>query len=301
MCLQIDALYQSPNLGVWDVRCRPESRLRGPEEWTETALVAFPRTGVFLKRVNGVEFVADPNQVVFFNAGESYHCAHPVGEGDDCTTYAFPTDVLEEVVGEYAIGGRGRAGYAFDRTHFPLDSPTAWKQHGLRRQVLRPEADGLRVEEDALHLLAAIVRGMYAVSAADDAARSATGVRRRRAEQIRLLLAERYADDLNLEQIGRATGCSAFHAARVFRSETGVTVHHYRNQLRLRHALERLAGREKDLATLARDLGFSSHGHFSDAFRAAFGISPSACRSGADRKWFREKSKILEAGSVGAS
>ena len=45
---------------------------------------------------------------------------------------------------------------------------------------------------------------------------------------------------------------------------------------------------------LALELGFSSHGHFSDAFRREFGRTPSDVRK-ADRRALRELSKDLEA------
>ena len=48
--------------------------------------------------------------------------------------------------------------------------------------------------------------------------------------------------------------------------------------LRLRAALERIADGE-DVATLALALGFSSHSHFTSAFRRAFGVAPSQVRS----------------------
>ena len=43
-------------------------------------------------------------------------------------------------------------------------------------------------------------------------------------------------------------------------------------------ALERLAVGADDLTTLALELGFSSHSHFTDAFRREFGRPPSAAR-----------------------
>lgn len=49
----------------------------------------------------------------------------------------------------------------------------------------------------------------------------------------------------------------------------------YRYQLRLRlaRALD-LLGQYEDLASLSMDLGFSSHSHFSSAFRQAYDRTP---------------------------
>jgi hypothetical protein len=64
----------------------------------------------------------------------------------------------------------------------------------------------------------------------------------------------------------------------VAKRETGVTLHGYVAGLRLRAALEELAKGCPDLGLLALELGFSSHSHFSAAFRQEFGRPPSAAR-----------------------
>jgi AraC-like DNA-binding protein len=51
----------------------------------------------------------------------------------------------------------------------------------------------------------------------------------------------------------------------------------YQRQLRIRRALALLPHTD-DLARLALDLGFASHSHFTAAFRAATGVTPSAYR-----------------------
>jgi AraC-like DNA-binding protein len=87
---------------------------------------------------------------------------------------------------------------------------------------------------------------------------------------------------------------SPFHLARVFRERAGVPVHRYLTRLRLRAALERLSDGADDLTALALDLGFSSHSHFTDAFRREFGRSPSDVRRDAGPRALREMSKDLE-------
>lgn len=69
-----------------------------------------------------------------------------------------------------------------------------------------------------------------------------------------------------------------FTLARIFKARTGLSLHAYRNQLRLRSALERLREPGVDLIDIALDLGFSSHSHFTETFRRTFGKPPSAVR-----------------------
>ena len=56
-------------------------------------------------------------------------------------------------------------------------------------------------------------------------------------------------------------------------------LHAYRDQLRLQGALPRLAAGE-DITRVALDLGYSSHSHFTWAFRRRFGVPPSSVRRG---------------------
>ena len=70
-----------------------------------------------------------------------------------------------------------------------------------------------------------------------------------------------------------------FHLCRCFRAGTGLTLHEYRTQLRLRGALEALESGDCDLTRLALDTGFSSHSHFTAAFRRVFDATPSRVRS----------------------
>ena len=97
--------------------------------------------------------------------------------------------------------------------------------------------------------------------------------RARRRKQI--VLARCWREKLTLDQLARAVFSTPFHLARVFRRETGLGLHQYQTNLRLRHALERLAEDvTADLTMLALELGFSSHAHFTAAFRRAFQVVP---------------------------
>jgi AraC family transcriptional regulator len=69
-----------------------------------------------------------------------------------------------------------------------------------------------------------------------------------------------------------------FHLSRIFRRETGLTLHRAIVRLRLREGLERLLDEPQQISRIALDVGFSSHSHFTDAFRAEFGHSPQQVR-----------------------
>ena len=114
--------------------------------------------------------------------------------------------------------------------------------------------------------------------------RSTSAAHRNLADEAKELLGERLGERLTLAEIASGLCTSKYHLARVFRASTGFSLHGYRNQLRLRVALERLADPETRVSTLAHELGYVSHSHLTASFRQAFGLTPSAARGGSSRR-----------------
>lgn len=271
-------LYRGPHFRLGSFECPlGDARWRELNDIGPAAHVVFPHTNVVISQLARSPLLATPNHVVFYNAGQRYRREPRHADGDRSFYVEVDPPLLAELVPP-----RRRAEFPF--AEGPSDAGSYLLHHQLFRVVGgHGDADPLFVDETAHILL-------------ERAAGRAFGMRSERPRQIRRvlvehakeLLAERATARVSLAELGRALHCSPFHLARVFRAETGFTLHSYRNQLRLRVALERLES-ASDLASLARELGYSSHSHFTDAFRRAFGISPSLARSG------RELSTILEA------
>ena len=102
-----------------------------------------------------------------------------------------------------------------------------------------------------------------------------------------------------MKAIAGAAGASAFHVCRVFREQTGHTIHRYLTELRLRTALSRLEDCPDDILGLAVELGFANHSHFTTVFRAAFGVTPSDFRQRATPVFVRELRQRLQVQSQG--
>jgi AraC-like DNA-binding protein len=88
---------------------------------------------------------------------------------------------------------------------------------------------------------------------------------------------EAQSSDRILLAVGPAVGTSPAYLTNLFTRTEGVSLHQYLTQLRLARALVELPHAD-DLTRLALDVGFSSHGHLSYAFRLAFGCTPSQFR-----------------------
>jgi AraC-like DNA-binding protein len=139
-------------------------------------------------------------------------------------------------------------------------------------------ADPLLVEEAALRIVRAVMSSTISRSRRRGSTRSA---HRELAEAAKELLASTLPEQLGLHDLAARLRASPFHLARVFRNETGYSLHEYRTQLRLRLALERLPDSGGSLSALAFELGFASHSHFTDTFHREFGVAPSAVRDDA--------------------
>src|SRR5204862_6882441 len=123
--------------------------------------IVFPRRGVFLKHIGKEEIVGDPNHVLFFRRNEPYRVAHPVGQGDDCTVLAFPTELLAESVAAYQPRVEERQEQPFEFTHSPSEQGLVFAQQKLRQKAVAKVKDPLALEELALEVLGWVLRNAY--------------------------------------------------------------------------------------------------------------------------------------------
>jgi AraC-like DNA-binding protein len=88
-------------------------------------------------------------------------------------------------------------------------------------------------------------------------------------------LAENAMRKLTLSEIALAAHVSPFHLARAFKASVGVTMYQTQLQLRILEAINCIEDGAKNLSSLAHQLGFSSHAHFTKVFRQFVGVAPS--------------------------
>ncbi|MDP9892673.1 AraC-like DNA-binding protein [Variovorax boronicumulans] len=84
--------------------------------------------------------------------------------------------------------------------------------------------------------------------------------------------ADRHAGP-SLHEVADAVSRSPFHMARSFRKQTGLSLHQYRQHLRLAAAMERLVDGDRDLAGIAHDLGYCSQSHLGAVFKQEVGVT----------------------------
>jgi AraC family transcriptional regulator len=298
--LTFRSLYDSPLVRVRDYRCHTGCSGPGAEEHSGSNNIVLLRHGAFCKHFGRQRVTADVNQTVFFSSGSTYRVSHPADCGDRGTVFVPSPRVLNDIIRELDPAIDERPERPFPFVTGPCESAVFWRHREL---VQRLEA----AETNPLEPLWADVTALQLIADVLEAAWGQHGLPRRRRRQgteadhadrveaAKTYLASRLSERITLDDVARAVHASPFHLARVFGQRTGVPVHRYLTRLRLRAALDRLAGSANDLTALALDLGFSSHSHFADAFRREFGCTPSDVRKGAAGRTLAEMSKNLKA------
>ena len=242
----------------------------GPEGFCADFQICLPYRGLFVWHVGDDEVVGDPNQIVFVRGGEAFRMRAPSSHGYSELIITPDRDVLAEMAHE---NGRPLADH-------PLFVRRTWRAQprlqSLRARVRHwamtaPHLDILQAEEAVLSLLRSALQqdGRRHVPNGPTTARLI-----RRAKEF--LLSE-LSSRILLRDIARAAGASPAYLSALFTRVEGVSLHRYLTQLRLARALVELP-HAADLTAIALDCGFSSHSHFTFAFRRAFGCTPSQFR-----------------------
>jgi AraC-like DNA-binding protein len=92
-------------------------------------------------------------------------------------------------------------------------------------------------------------------------------------DRAKLVLSSDLGRRWTLAEIAAEVGVSPVYLTQLFQQVEGMPLYRYQLRLRLARALD-LLGRYDDLTSLSIELGFSSHSHFSSAFRQVYGRTP---------------------------
>ena len=270
------SLYRSPALEI--TSCVGDASRRQPKPMHFSSFeVHFQDDGAYTLHESGRALLVDVHHVEVRRAGTTCTYSRPVVSADRGTSIRFSSGIADAL--------RPRDGDT------PIEFPSGVVRlgpHGfaalraLRRAIDDCPANGaMEVERRAVALLGDVVRAAARrVTIADNPRRPATSVRHRDAvEHAKAFLAERFHERPTLPAAARLVDYAPHHLERIFRAHTGLSVHRYLTELRLRQAAARLDEGAENLSSLALDLGFSSQSHFTTAFHARFGCSPGAYRS----------------------
>lgn len=245
------------------------------EDFCAEYQVCFPYRGVFVWHVEGDDVVGDANQVVFVRGGESYRMSGPVPGGYAELIVTPDIEALSQIA---CVNGTGLFNHPLFRRRYWRASASL---QSFRTRFLHWASGGSQVDRlEADELVVALLRAALQNGCRHDVSCGPTTARLiRRTKQF---LEAELSNHIGLTDVGQAVGASAAYLTDVFRRVEGISLHQYLTQLRLARALVELPYTD-DLTMLALETGFSSHSHFSAAFRRAFGCTPSQFRQAARR------------------
>jgi AraC-like DNA-binding protein len=187
-----------------------------------------------------------------------YACAHPRGELNACFVVAIAD-----------------AAFDSDEVLFPSSVVSLSQEMTAHRraivQAVRGEREGYALESLAFSLYDAVSRASAKATRVP-----ATDVRMSYAQK---LLRDRATTPVSIAAIARELDLSRFTFTRRFLAATGETPHRFVMRLRIERSKEQLAKSNRAIEDVGLANGFGSIAHFSHAFRAIVGCSPSAFRS----------------------
>ena len=281
---QIGSFYCPP----WHPRFPNTGPIRG-------TTVVFPRTSVTITHSGKQPVVGDPNVVMFYNTGQHYTRGKLSEEGDICDWFGFDSRLVVDALRPIDPSVEDRWDRPFTFSNGPSTDALYLQQRLLVNSLRRArQPDLFFTEEKMLAILQQAIQARYQLTR--PFAKKSAATQKNHAELVagaKAILSTRFREAFSLEALAKTLYTSPFHLCRVFRQETGQTIHNYLTQMRLRASLELVAAKEMSLTELSLVLGFASHSHFTQAFRRAFGIPPSRLRQTATFAHLRKMSKIL--------
>jgi AraC-like DNA-binding protein len=246
------------------------------------ALIAFPGSAVLIHQLEHQPLVADAMRAVVYSPGSVYRRAVVSPEGDNCSYMAFDARLAAEAAARFDdVATSDPERYRFPFAAASIATPEFLLKQRVRSRLADLDVDAGEVRERLYWLIDhAVASGYRSLGAAPLAAPQRTATRREHrdlVEGVRDLIGRDLRAPLSIDQLADGVAASPFHLSRVFRRETGSSVHGYRTQIRLRASVERVAAGDR-LADVAQDLGFASQAHFADRFRRTYGVPPAAWR-----------------------
>lgn len=262
-------LYVSRDIAIRDTDCQGTCRVKSTEESTKTTQLVFPYRGSYVRHVGERQAIADANHVLFFNAAEGYRISHPVAGGDGSLTLIISEQLMRELSPVSLLQQGSKLTFLPQQIRIGPEAQAlvARLRHGLQQNILQR----LEVETLALTLVGRTLGSRSTRQA------SATSGQWRLADRAKLVLASDLTRRWSLMEVASELQVSPVYLTQVFQQVEGTPLYRYQLQLRVARALL-LLPRNDDLTSLSLELGFSSHSHFTAAFRRLHKCSPSQFR-----------------------
>ena len=269
-------VFETPIVRAARFRCDardPRFRDCGP---AANFAVVFPRTAVWLRYSGARSFVADPSVATLYNPGQEYTRDKISPDGDRCDWFGVAPQLAVDIATSIDARAHDHHDMAFDAQFARIDRHLYLEQRKLFARLERNEVETLEAEETIIALVTAVLNRAHETRAA--MSKQEKEARLDLVQRAKAALGRNLFNHASLNDIARELSVSPFYLCRVFREGTGSTLHEFKTDLRIRHALERIADKSVDLSRIAFECGFSSHSHFTAQVRQRLGETPSSLR-----------------------
>lgn len=275
--VQHHVIFAGDGIAIGRWRCQVPFARPTAEHYRPTHALAFVHSGSYLLRGPRGSHVIGGGTVGVYNAFEPSTAAHPDGCGDHGSTLVLEPAIVRDLLRRDRpdLAERHRPVLPLGAIHMRTSDVL---RHRLLLAAIEQREDPLAIEEAAHRLLATLAGRLAAAGGSSrDAREEVSGAHPSVERATRFLLAH-FRQPLSLADLAHATYASPYHLCRIFRAATGTTLHRRLTALRLEASLDLLAHPGADLARTAKEVGFSTHSHFTAAFRQHLGCTPSAVR-----------------------
>lgn len=264
-------LFDHPAVRIEGAAARATRNCRTPEALTPQLQIVLTLRGAFVYERGSSHSLLTANQALFIAAGDVSRDRFVDDQPLDYMLVTPHVDGVATMLGDAVAEGLGKLAQATRvvgaSARLQRAASELWNMSGRERDD---------VEQTVVDLLTCIV-GAAAPTQPSPAWRGRAG--RGRAQLIgaakELICSAR--QPRTLTNIAAQLDVSPAYLTDAFRRQEGLSIARYQRRLRLSRALIELPHTE-DISALALELGFSSHAHFSTAFRATYGETPSMYR-----------------------
>ena len=257
---------------VEDIICSHGPQDRPFDEQHSGFAISIVTAGTFQYRGSSANTreLMTPGSVLLGSPGQCFECGHEHGVGDRCLSFRFTPQYFHHVTSGVSPS-HGRHTFRSlrlppVRTLSPViadacaalagSTDIAWEELGVRLAVRTMQEDSAAEAGQTPVSRATLARVTQSVRAIEEQPESAS----------------------SLVGLAEQSGLSPFHYLRVFETVTGITPYQYVRRIRLRAAAARVLTEAAKIVDIAFDAGFGDISNFNHAFRAEFGVSPTAYR-----------------------
>lgn len=237
----------------------------------DTFSIGAIESGCQIAKIRGEREFTGPGALYLLNPGEIHDGAPGIREGYRYRMIYPDIDlfstILEEVTGR---SFHGAPSFSKQLLHDPDLAAAFHRAHRL----MEGGTDTLAAEEAMYSVLAQMFARYGSIIISPPKTTDRDGLRRARE-----FLADRFDEEIGLEELADVAGLSRAHLIRAFRREYFITPHAFQTDMRIRHA-RRLLRSGLAPADVALQCGFADQAHFSRHFKARTGVTPAVFRHG---------------------